>query len=128
MANTSKFVERCLTERERQTTEWLLEHGNTDAATYVSQLADATVVGVCGCGCASVNFAIRGNEPEPAGMHILSDYYWIDEKNHTGGIFVFAISGQLAGLEVYSMDGECDVSQLPKLDRLEPLGNAGYSG
>ena len=38
--------------------------------------------------------------------------------------FVFAKSGQLAGLEVYSMDGECNVSQLPDVDRLLPMPDA----
>lgn len=121
MTSKTEFVERQLTERERETTAWLLEHGNPDAASFASQLAEATVIGVCGCGCASVDFAIRGRAPEPAGMQILSDFYWIDGHEHTGGIFAFAISGQLAGLEIYSMDGECDVSRLPRLELLTPL-------
>ena len=121
MTHKTEFVERQLTEIERETTAWLLGHGNPESAAFASQLAEATVIGVCGCGCASVNFAIRGRVPEPAGLQILSDYYWIDGHKHTGGIFAFAISGQLAGLEVYSMDGECDVSRLPDLALLTPL-------
>jgi len=55
-------------------------------------------------------------------------YYWIDDSNHTGGIFIFSISGQLAGLEVYSKDGECDVSHLPDLNRLVPIEFTENSG
>jgi len=51
-------------------------------------------------------------------MHILSDYSWIDDKGYTVGIFVFSVSGQLAGLEVYSADGESDNSQLPDTAQL----------
>jgi len=124
MSHENTFAERDLTERERLTAHWLLENGNADAAQYAEQLSDATVVGVCGCGCASIDFAVDGETPVSSGMHLLSDYYWVDDDDHTGGIFVFAKSGQLAGLEVYSMDGECNVSQLPDVDRLLPMPDA----
>jgi len=116
----SKFVERPLTAEERHTVRWLLEHGAADAAKYLPQLDDATVADVCGCGCASIDFAIYGNKhnPKSEGMHILSDYSWIDDKGHAGGIFVFSVAGQLAGLDVYSADGKCDNSRLPDIAQL----------
>ena len=128
MTNTSEFTERHLTGKERDAATWLLNHGNTDASPYLLQLDHATVSGGCGCGCASIDFAINGIKPNPAGMQILSDHYWVDPHGHTGGIFVFASSNQLAGLEVYSMDGECDVTQLPDLSRLVPVDFAEHSG
>ena len=75
MSHENTFAERDLTERERLTAHWLLENGNADAAQYAEQLSDATVVGVCGCGCASIDFAVDGKTPVSPGVHLLSDYY-----------------------------------------------------
>lgn len=61
-------------------------------------------------------------------MHIISDYYWLDKNGLIGGIFVFLTSKQLAGVEVYSMDGECDDSQLPEIEWPVPLGHSGNVG
>ena len=124
MSHENNFAERPLTERELETSRWLLDRGNAEAAGYLSQLSDATVIGVCGCGCASIDFAICGKKPESSGMHILSDHFWIDDSGHMGGVFVFATSGHLAGIEVYSIDGECDASELPILNKLKPLTEA----
>ena len=114
--------DRPLTEHERSLVRWLLEHGNPDAAEFLPQLADAWVVSRCGCGCASIDFAIGGVLPaDDAGMHILSDYGWqTDDGTYCGG-FVFARGGQLAGLEVWSVDGLSSAGSLPRIDQLHPL-------
>jgi hypothetical protein len=54
-------------------------------------------------------------------MQILSDYQWRDPKGHLGGVFVFARQGVLAGLEVWSIDGEAAIDRLPPIDSLRPL-------
>lgn len=118
----TSFVERELTETESNAVRWLLEHGKGNTRQYLLHADRITVIDVCPCGCASIDFALDGTRPKPAGMEIISDHYWVDDNNHTGGVFLFAVSGQLAGLEVYSMDGKCDVSKLPDMNRLLPLG------
>lgn len=117
----SNFVTRELSEMERDTVRWLLRHGTEAAADYLPHAERLTVVGGCPCGCASVDFALDGMAAEPSGLKIISDHWWADDQAHVGGIFLFAMSGQIAGIEVYSMDGICDVSTLPDLDRLVPI-------
>ncbi|EMI44878.1 hypothetical protein [Rhodopirellula sp. SWK7] len=115
------FAERPLSAKERETVLWLLQHGNPDAATFIPDVELATVVGVCPCGCATIDLAVAGVQPADTGMIVLSDYYWIDDDGHTNGIFVFSVSGQLAGLEVYSCDGESGTVELPDISQLRPM-------
>src|SRR4051812_48743027 len=98
--------QRPLSDEERALVRWLLEHGEPRASQFLSQLEDACVVSRCGCGCASVNFAIGGQTPScVGGLDVLSDFYWHDHEGHASGVFVFACEELLAGLEVYSLDG-----------------------
>lgn len=114
--------DRPLTAEERSLVQWLLEHGNPDAAALLPQLAEAWVVSRCGCGCASINFAIGGMAPPSSqGMHILSDYVWQTAEGATCGVFVFSVGGQLAGMEVVSLDGLSTGSSLPSIDQLLPF-------
>jgi hypothetical protein len=72
-----------------------------------------------------VDFAIGGVTPlvaEPIG--ILADYRYLSPEGHLCGVFVFERSGQLAGLEVWSIDGLCTPSTLPATDKLRELGSA----
>ena len=128
MESIAPFIERPLTEKERSVTLWLLQQCDDDASTFLADVGKATVVGRCPCGCDTIDFAISGFRPENNGMNVLSDFYWIDDDGYTNGIFVFSISGQLAGLEVYSCDGECGAVRLPdpsRLIRMPPPQNVG---
>jgi hypothetical protein len=114
--------DRPLTALEGVLVQWLLEHGNPDAASYLPQLAQARVVSRCPCGCASIDFAIGGAvAPAGARMLVLSDYVWQADDGAHCGVFVFACGGQLAGLEVWTADGAGPVSTLPEVERLHPL-------
>ncbi len=94
------------------------------------RLADAAldrarVVSRCGCGCASVDFAVDGIEPPAgAGLQVLADFQFRDAAGHLGGVFVFAEDGALAGVEVWSIDGAAATDRLPDPSSLEPLGGA----
>ena len=91
---------RSLTERERTVTRWIIEHGDVpkdEREGFLAQLEAATVVTRCACGCASVDFAIHGEEaPKGVGLQILGDFLCGDEKTGINGVFVFAKSGVLA--------------------------------
>ena len=116
------YEDRLLTAQEAALVQWLLEHGNPDAAEFLPQIADARVVSRCPCGCASIDFSIGGViPPAGTGMHILSDYVWQAADGAHCGVFVFARSGQLVGLEVWSADGMEAVSSLPTVEQLRPL-------
>ena len=104
---------------------WLLEHGAAGAPRYLGDLAEARVIARCGCGCASVDFAVPGREPAPSEpLQVLADYQWRDASGHLAGIFAFACDGTLAGLEVWSIDGEAAIDRLPPPELLEPIGSA----
>lgn len=115
--------DRPLTPEEHALTRWLLERGMPEAAGYLPQLDRARVVARCGCGCASVDFAVGGRRPPSgAALEVLADYQWRDAAGRLGGVFPFAKDGLLAGLEVWSIDGEAATDRLPSLAVLEPLG------
>lgn len=113
---------RPLTAQEASLVGWLLEHGSPDAAAFLPQLFEAMVVSRCTCGCASIDFAIWGAvSPIKTGIEVLSDDQWQEADGSLCGVFVFARGGRLAGLEVWSVDGQSTASSLPAIDQLRPL-------
>ena len=115
--------DRELTSEEKLLVTWLLECGGYQDTEYLSQLDKARVVARCGCGCASIDFAIDGVVPkrgEP--MSILSDYEWTDSEGRLFGAFVFSRCGLLSGLEVWSQDGLAIPTTLQKTGQLRPIG------
>ncbi len=111
--------DRALTEQEFKLTKWLLENGPGNNEEYLKQLSDAWVVAHCPCGCASIDFSIKGVLPDiSGGMNIRSEYYWGNCGNGLCGIFVYANNGQLSGLEVWSIDGVVEAKQLPEISQL----------
>ena len=123
VADTSE--DRDLTHEERSLLEWLLQHGYSDAERMLPHLAGARVVRRCGCGCASVDFSVDGREPRRgSGLKVLSDHCWRSARGNLMGVFAFARDGQLAGLEVWSIDGLETPSQLPRAEELVPIERA----
>ena len=110
---------RPLTAHERSLARWLLEHGIPEAKPFLSQLDSAEVTPwQCECGCASINFQVRGDPPAPPGVHILSDYLFGGEQD-LSGIFIFESGGLLSGLEVYGLAGDAP-RFLPQAEALRP--------
>jgi len=107
---------RALTTQERQLLAWLLEHGKASAKAHLSEIEGVRVVSRCDCGCASIDFV-----DAPGALEILSEYKWEDSDGHLFGAFAFAKEGKLAGLEVWSIDGEATPSVLPDTSVLVPL-------
>jgi hypothetical protein len=102
----------------------MLEHGTASAAGFLQQLAEARVVSRCPCGCASVDFSVRGAAAPPGeGVGILADFEYRTAEGHLCGAFVFERAGVLAGLEVWSVDGLSTPSALPEVSQLQPLGD-----
>jgi hypothetical protein len=121
-APTSITEDRELTPEEHALVQWLLERGEPGETAFLPQLATARVAARCSCGCASINFSIGGTQPSRDGrMDILSDYSWRDSAGHLFGAFVFARDGRLAGLDLWSIDGQATATQLPKPGELTPL-------
>lgn len=101
---------------------WMLEHGIAETGRFLHQLERAEVTSWrCECGCASINFQIKGSPEAPSGVHVLGEYLFGNGAS-TSGIFVFESGGLLSGIEVYGLGGDAP-SQLPKLEELRPFEN-----
>jgi len=95
----------------------MLEHGTPEAREFLSQLELAEVTPwKCPCGCASINFQIKGQPEAPPGVHILGDFL-MGSGDSTSGAFIFESGGLLSGLEVYGLAGEAP-AVLPSFDEL----------
>jgi hypothetical protein len=112
---------RPLSAQERKLAEWMLAQ-SAGGLEYSAQLQSAWVVARCPCGCASVDFAIAGQRPEISDpMRIVADFIFDTAEGHLCGVFLFAKGKLLAGLEVYSIDGNTDPVALPEPAILRPF-------
>ena len=111
---------RELTDHERRLARWMLEHGSREALAFLPQLELAEVTAWrCPCGCASINFQIRGQPIAPPGVHPIADFIF-GEEDTLSGIFVYEKDGILSGLEVYGLAGDAPKS-LPEPEALRPF-------
>ena len=103
---------------------WMLEHGEPEATAYLKQLAAAEVTPWrCPCGCASINFRIKGNQAAPPGVHILGDFLF-GPDDRLAGIFIYESAGLLSGIEVYGLAGDAP-SELPREGSLRGFAPGG---
>ena len=115
---------RPLTDAERHLARWMLEHGKPEGKSFLPQIEIAEVTSWrCPCGCASINFKIKGHPPAPPGVHHLGQFVFGNEDD-PNGIFIFESAGILSGIEVYGMVGEAPTS-LPHPDSLRPFPSQG---
>lgn len=117
-------VDRALSAEERSLVQWLLEHGQGDSLEFLAQLPHIRVARLCGCGCASIDFSISGKIPPPAKMRVLSDYQWRTSAGHLCGVFIFERDGMLAGLDLWSIDGQMTPDALPPIGNLVPISTS----
>ncbi|MBR0707308.1 hypothetical protein [Bradyrhizobium liaoningense] len=106
---------RPLTDAERVLARWMLEHGTEEARQYLDQLELAEVTPwKCRCGCASINFQIRGHAEAPPGAQILGEFL-VNDGDHPSGIFIYSSDGLLKGIDVYGLAGDApSVLPLPE--------------
>jgi hypothetical protein len=124
VSHTSSNIEidRPLASDELAVVRWLLEHGDGDNSEFLEQLNHARVARLCGCGCASIDFSINGRRPAHFAMRVLSDYQWRNNLGHLCGAFVFEQDGLLAGLDLWSIDGQSTPDAMPPIESLVPCG------
>ena len=109
-----------MTADEMNLARWMLGHGYPEALAFLPQLEMAEVTPwKCGCGCASINFQIRGRPEVPPGVHILGDYV-VGAGDSLSGAFIFASDGILSGIEVYGLAGDAP-HVLPSVQDLQPF-------
>lgn len=114
-------VDRPLTQEEYELVRWILENGAAEGRNFLNQLEKARVIALCGCGCASIDFSIDGT-PRPYGpLQILGEFSFGSEKDQNcSEVFVFAVDGVLAGLEVVEYH-DPNLGVLPRPNELTPL-------
>ena len=103
----------------------MLEHGSTEAQSYLPQLALAEVTPWrCPCGCASINFHIQGAAvPTTHGIKPIAEFVF-GGPDDLSGIFLYIQQGDvLSGLEVYGLAGDAP-RKLPTPDMLRTWENA----
>lgn len=111
---------RPLTDAERRLARWMLENGNPEGKAFLSQVEMAEVTPWrCLCGCASINFRIKGHPPAPPGVHDLGSFVFGSEKDPCG-IFIFESADILSGIEVYGMTTDAP-NTLPTPESLRPF-------
>jgi hypothetical protein len=111
---------RPLTDAERDLARWMLEHGTEEARQYLDQLKLAEVTPWrCRCGCASINFQIKGHAEAPPGAEILGEFL-LNDGDHQSGIFIYSSGGLLKGIDVYGLAGDAP-SVLPRPENLSPF-------
>ena len=98
----------------------MLTRGEPEGQQFLAQLEQAEITPWrCPCGCASINFQIKGHPEAEPGVHILGDFYYGPEDFSTG-IFIFESVGLLSGIEVYGIEGDA-LKTLPKPGELRTI-------
>jgi len=88
----------------------------------LSQLEKAEITpDRCECGCASINFQIKGLPKAPPGVNILSEYFF-GSIDTLCGIFIFENEGTLSGIEVFGF-GVDNPKYLPTPEMLRPISS-----
>lgn len=114
--------DRQLSPEEVSLVRWMLEQGDESGARFLPMVENLRVASKCSCGCGSIDFATAGVVP-PAGGHmtILADFVYRAVGGGLCGAFLFENHGQLAGLELWSIDGRETPKELPTTGELRPL-------
>lgn len=111
------LVDRPPTADEYSLARWMLENGKESGKHFLAQLDQARVCALCPCGCASIDFSIGGQARPVGPLQILGDFlYYDNEDNCLANVFIFAVDGVLAGLEVFSF--EDSYNSLPSISGL----------
>jgi hypothetical protein len=115
---------RPLTDTERGLARWMLEHGAADAKQYLVQLEVAEVTPWrCRCGCASIQFEIKGYAKASPGVHALGDFV-MGEGDEQSAAFIYSDGGLLSGIEVYGLAGDAP-RVLPRPEDLRVFESTG---
>ena len=108
---------------ERELIGWLLRHAATtpDVDPFLAQIPDLHVVGMCGCGCPSIDFQVGGQD---AVASIIADAEGNSPEGIAVGVMLWAREGRLSGLEVYDVEGDQQF-RLPRPEMLKPNFGSG---
>ena len=112
-------VNRELSEDERALLLWLLGHGSPQASAFVPQISQTRVIGLCPCGCPSIDLSIDGKPRTTGVSQILADYKAQTPEGVQIGIILHAREGKLSELELYTFADENTKFSLPPISTLK---------
>jgi hypothetical protein len=107
---------RPLTERERELLAFLLKHGEPEAAAFVDQLPEVTVVSHCSCGCPTLDLAVGGRRGIGPST-ILADVLAVSPEGVRCGIILHGREGLISELEGYLLDDKRSFT-FPDVDKI----------
>ncbi|MFV1884519.1 MAG: DUF6984 family protein [Balneola sp.] len=113
-----KALNRKLTLQEEELVIWLIKNGQNSDESYLDQVNDLRVASYCKCGCASIDFKVINS-----GFNVVSDFLYREESGNLMGIYLFETENQLAGLDLWSVDGGATPKELPDIESLFPFEN-----
>jgi len=114
--NTAEY--RPLTVEERDLLVWLLEHGGPEARNFLPQLEVIQARPSCGCGCPSIEFIVPIDAPYIHLTDGISGHFAGRSADRDVGLILFAGSGVLSELEVFTFGGIDHPFGLPNIETL----------
>jgi len=110
---------RPMADEERDLIEALLGAAGASAGRYLDQVERLEVVGVCGCGCPSIDLTSpAGGRDGRSSPLVLADAE--SPEGTPVGVILWVCGGALSGLEVHPWDGQEKV-RLPRPETLTNL-------
>ncbi len=110
---------RPLSGPERRLLERLLQHGYPEAAGYVHQMPNVTVVSRCACGCPTIRFAVSNCSTSlGSDQTILAERGGVSPEGVRFGIYLLGREGLISELEVYPISGDGPFT-LPPVEGIE---------
>jgi hypothetical protein len=108
-------VVRKLTTFEHALLRLLIVNGLGKDSPYLEQVAEASVVGQCDCGCGTIDLAVSGQRPKSPVVTTLVDAQGVNSSGQPVEVILFARDGFLSSLEVFSPTGQPGTA-LPTLE------------
>jgi hypothetical protein len=120
MSTFIQLERRPLSREERILLEWLIANGSPDAQRYASQVADASVVGTCTCGCPTIDLAVGDRKQrKTAPSLILADFVGKTPEGIEVGVILHAREGEISELEIYAIPQVDGPFNLPSIESLK---------
>jgi hypothetical protein len=111
-APTSVPEDQALTIEEQALVRWLLEHGEQHASGFFPSLRALALRLVAHVDVRASIFSIAGVQPATSGdMGHSRRLLVARQRRHLFGAFVFARGGLLAGLDLWSIDGQATATR-----------------
>ncbi|KXX66945.1 hypothetical protein AVL50_29665 [Flammeovirga sp. SJP92] len=113
-------IKRKLKDEEYKLLEHLLK---TERKEFLNILPELVVIGRCGCGnCPTIQLGLN-YESDIIHGKIIIDYYGLSKKGNLIGVSILGNEYQPSELEFWSIDGVEEITEIPDIKTLKPMGN-----